>query len=223
MAEIKNNFFNANHAFNWLYDHISDRGVEFDGTKAIFNAGFYLHNPLDNHITTDFRAWSHEYAKAEWEWYLSGDRNISKLGDIYGKIPQIWTRMADDNGNVNSNYGYQWQRNGQLNYVIQKLRDKKDTRHAIISIYDGKEASSKYAFDTPCTCAIHFQVVDNKLDMSVMMRSNDLWYGFPNDQFTFSLLMKLVADAVDIPIGKYYHFATNMHIYNNKLNKRNER
>ena len=27
------------------------------------------------------------------------------LGEIYGKIPQIWKRMADQDGNVNSNYG----------------------------------------------------------------------------------------------------------------------
>ena len=88
-----------------------------------------------------------------------------------------------------------------------------------ISIYDGKEASSKYAFDTPCTCAVHFHIVDNKLDMSVMMRSNDLWYGFPNDQYCFSKLQKMVADDVDISIGKYYHFVTNLHIYNDKLKK----
>ena len=40
---------------------------------------------------------------------LSGDPNIIKLGQLYGKIPPIWERMADSKGNVNSNYGYQWQ------------------------------------------------------------------------------------------------------------------
>ncbi len=29
------------------------------------------------------------------------------LGEIYGKIPEIWKRMANDEGYVNSNYGYQ--------------------------------------------------------------------------------------------------------------------
>ena len=100
-----------------------------------------------------------------------------------------------------------------------KIREKKDTRHAVISIYDGKESSSRYMFDTPCTCAIHFHIIDNKLDMSVMMRSNDLWYGFPNDQYCFSKLQKMVADDVDVPVGKYYHFVTNLHIYNDKLKK----
>ena len=217
MGKLKQNFYNANHAFNYLWDHIIDNGVNFDNTKAIFNCGFYIHNPLDNIIDVDFRGWNKEYAEAEWQWYLSGDPSIDKLGSIYGKIPPIWEKMADANREVRSNYGHQWKRNGQLNYAIQKLRDKKDTRHAIISIYDGKEASSRYMFDTPCTNAIHFQVIDNKLNMSVMMRSNDLWYGFCNDQYCFSKLHELVCEQIEMPMGWYYHFVTNMHIYNDKL------
>lgn len=219
MGSLKQNFYNANEAFNYFWAEIPKIGVDFDNTKAIFNIGFTLHNPLDNHIRAKFRNWNHFYAESEWQWYLTGDPSIDMLGTLYGKIPPIWEKMADTNREVRSNYGWQWKRNGQLNYAIQRLRDKKDTRHAIISIYDGKEASSKYAFDTPCTCAVHFHIIDNKLDMSVMMRSNDLWYGFPNDQYCFSKLQKIVADDVDVPIGKYYHFVTNLHIYNDKLKK----
>ena len=219
MKNIRNEFYNANEAFNYFYKKINKDGVKFDNTKALFNVGFTLHNPMDNHIKSKIRNWNHLYAESEWQWYLTGDPNIDTLGRLYGKIPPIWEKMADANREVRSNYGWQWKRNGQLNYAIQKLRDKKDTRHAVISIYDGKESSSRYMFDTPCTCAIHFHIIDNKLDMSVMMRSNDLWYGFPNDQYCFSKLQKMVADDVDIPVGKYYHFVTNLHIYNDKLKK----
>ena len=73
-----------------------------DSTKALFNVGFYILNPTDNVITNRERKWNLEYARAEWQWYLSGDRNITKLGKIYGKIPPIWIKMADDDGNVNS-------------------------------------------------------------------------------------------------------------------------
>ena len=219
MGSMRQNFYNANHAFNYMWDYIIDNGVNFDNTKAIFNCGFYIRFPLENTITADFRNWNKEYAEAEWQWYLSGDPSIDKLGSIYGKIPPIWEKMADANREVRSNYGWQWKRKGQINYVIQKLIEKKDTRHAVISIYDGKEASSRYMFDTPCTCAIHFHIIDNKLDMSVMMRSNDLWYGFPNDQYCFSKLQRMIAEKVDLPVGKYYHFVTNLHIYNDKLNK----
>ena len=64
------------------------------------------------------------------------------------------------------------------------------------------------------------QIVDGKLCMSVMMRSNDLWYGFCNDQYCFSELQKMIAKRLKLDTGRYYHLATNMHIYNDKLDKR---
>ena len=183
---------------------------------ALFNIGFYIKKPLDNSILADHRKWNKEYAEAEWQWYLSGDPNVDKLGEIYGKVPEIWQRMVDSNNEVRSNYGWQWERNHQLDYVVAKLKDNPNTRHATVSIYDGKEHST-YAKDTPCTYAVQFTVLNNKLNMSVVMRSNDLWYGFCNDQYCFSNLQLLVAQRLEIQIGTYYHFAHNLHLYNKQI------
>ena len=209
-------FRNANEAYEYLFDRIIQDGVDFADTKALFNVGFYITNPLDNKIINRERNWKQEYAEAEWQWYLSGDNNIEKLGKIYGKVPEIWKRMADDKGNVNSNYGWQWQRNAQLDMVIETLRQKSETRQAAISIYDGKEITS-YAHDTPCTYAVQFTILHDRLDMCVTMRSNDLWYGFCNDQYCFSMLQGLVAHELNVEPGVYYHFAHNMHLYNDKI------
>ena len=209
-------FRNANEAYEYIHDRILQEGTEFGGTKALFNVGFYITDPKDRKIINKERKWNEEYAEAEWQWYLSGDPKISTLGDIYGKVPEIWKRMADPDGKVNSNYGYQWERNGQLDMILETLKHNKDTRQACISIYDGKEISD-YAFDTPCTYAIQFTIVHGRLDMCVTMRSNDLWYGFCNDQYQFSKLQELMAFRLDIETGVYYHFAHNMHLYNDKI------
>ena len=132
-------FRNANKAYEHTLDLLIREGVDYDNTKALWNVGFYIQDPLNNHITNKQRNWKLEYAEAEWQWYLSGDRNIKKLGELYGKVPPIWERMADTDGNVMSNYGWQWQRNNQIDYVVGKLRENKTTRHAAISIYDAKE------------------------------------------------------------------------------------
>ena len=210
-------FKNANEAYEYFHDQIILEGVDFDNTKALFNIGFTLENPIDNIITNKERKFNIEYAKAEWKWYLSGDRSINKLGEIYGKIPPIWKRMADSKGDVNSNYGYQWERNNQLDKVVDILRENPTTRRATISIYDGKEIND-YNRDTPCTYAVQFTILDNKLNMSVYMRSNDLWYGFCIDQYCFSMLQQHVAERLSMQVGSYYHHAHNLHLYNNKIN-----
>ena len=207
---------NANEAYEALLHDAIALGVDFDDTKALFNCGFTMTDPQDNWITNRERSWSLEYAEAEWQWYLSGDPSIYKLGELYGKIPPIWTRMADESGKVNSNYGYQWKRNCQIDNVCAKLKSNKNTRHAAISIYDGKEYD-KYKKDTPCTYAIQFTIINDKLCMSVYMRSNDIWYGFCNDQYQFSMLQQMIAKRLNRKVGWYYHHAHNMHLYNNKL------
>ena len=209
-------FRNANEAYEYLHDCIIQNGVNFANTKALFNVGFYITDSQDNKIINRKRNWKLDYAEAEWQWYLSGDRNIAKLGKLYGKVPEIWKRMADKHGNVNSNYGWQWNRNGQLDKIIQMLQDNPDTRQATISIYDGKEIQD-YSCDTPCTYAVQFTILHGRLDMCVTMRSNDLWYGFCNDQYCFSKLQKMVSNELNVEPGVYYHFAHNMHLYNDKI------
>jgi thymidylate synthase len=213
---MRTKFKNASEAFDYLYIKIKNTGIDFDNTKALFNVGFYLNKPQEKHIKSGFRKWNKLYAQAEWQWYLSGDRKVETLGSIYGKIPEIWAMMADENGEVNSNYGWQWDRNNQLNKVIEKLKSNPNTRHAAISIYDGKEINI-YTKDTPCTYAVQFTIIDDKLNMSVYMRSNDLWFGFCNDQYQFSMLQQEVAKELDMKVGWYYHHAHNMHLYKDKI------
>ena len=42
---MQNSYFNANEAFNDLWNYIPGQGTDFDNTKAIFNCGFYIQNP----------------------------------------------------------------------------------------------------------------------------------------------------------------------------------
>ena len=213
-------FRTANDAYEYLHDRIIQDGVDFAGTKALFNVGVYITDSQDNKIINRERNWKEDYAEAEWQWYLTGLPNIKMLGEIYGKIPAIWKRMANSEGYVNSNYGYQWQRGynhtSQLDYIVGLLKDNPETRQACISIYDGKEHPD-YKTDTPCTYAVQFTILHGRLDMCVTMRSNDLWYGFCNDQYCFSKLQKMVSNKLNIEPGVYYHFAHNMHLYNDKI------
>jgi thymidylate synthase len=206
-------FKNAQEAFEFYYNYILDNGETLDNTKFIQNIGFYIENPLDNKINTDFRNWKNSYAELEWEWYLSKNRNVSEIK----KHAKIWDKMHNGDNLVNSNYGYQWNRNNQLDFIIDELTKKPNSRRAVITIYDGKD-HQMHEFDTPCTLNIVFNITNDKLNMSVLMRSNDLWFGFCNDQYCFSKLQEMVALKLNLEIGWYYHFSNNLHIYDKHFN-----
>lgn len=212
-----NSFIDAQHAFEYYYDLILEKGYQVNNTKVIHNVGFEILLPDQNTIDTPWRKWSKDYADYEWQWYLSGNPSAVEIS----KRARIWESMMDQAGNVNSNYGYQWSRNDQLQKVIDILKKDKTSRKASISLYDGKEIDL-YSKDTVCTYAINFYINQDKLNMQVMMRSNDLVYGFCNDQYCFSNLQKIVSDQLQIDIGTYFHYVCNMHIYERHYNLKNK-
>lgn len=206
-------FKDANQAFSYLTARILKTGEVCQNTLAIRNFGFYIANPTDSAITEPWRKWSARYAEREWNWYQSHSRDVSELQ----KHAPTWAKMHGGDCQVNSNYGWQWTRNQQLKKVLRKLALRHDTRRAYITIYDGKEQDD-YAFDTPCTLNIGFSIRQEAnieyLDMEVIMRSNDLIFGFCNDQYCFSKLQNHAAKFLDIKVGSYYHYASSLHIYN---------
>ena len=204
---------NANQAFNILANRIAGCGeVPGNNTIRLQNVGFYMAYPERNHITEEWRQWNVKYAEREWNWYLSHSRDVSELQ----KHAPVWKRMHGGDCQVNSNYGWLWNRNKQLQKVIEKLENNPDTRQAWLTLYDGKEMDD-YDYDTPCTLNIGFKIQEYQtqkiLNMTVMMRSNDLIFGFCNDQYCFSQLQKYVASRIGVAIGNYYHFAQDLHIY----------
>ena len=206
-------FTSAQDAFEFYYDSIMENGYDCNNTKVLHNVGFEIIRPEKNEINTPWRKWSKDYADYEWDWYMSANPNAEEIS----QRAKIWRNLMDDNGNVNSNYGYQWNRNDQLNKVIELLRKDNTTRRASLSLYDGKEIDL-YEKDTICTYAINFYIRDNELSMQVMMRSNDLVYGFCNDQYCFSKLQMYVADKLGLKLGNYFHYVCNLHIYERHYN-----
>lgn len=201
-------FESAQDAFEFYYEEINKYGDYLGNTKCLHNIGFEISNPTHRSINTPGRKFNEEYAEYEWQWYLSGERSAVDIA----KRAKIWASCMDENGEVNSNYGWQWKRGDQLGYVIRELTENPDSRRASISIYDAKDRWN-FANDTPCTYAINFYIRDNELCMSVMMRSNDLWFGFCNDQYCFSKLQELVANKLELEVGTYFHFVNNLHLY----------
>jgi thymidylate synthase len=208
-------FQTVTEAFEYYYRKL-DSQPNSNGTKTMYNQMFTILDTKQKVVKTPERSFKIDYAEKEWEWYLSKNRDASEIA----KVAKIWYNHMDERGYVNSNYGWQWSRNNQLEYAIKELQRDKYSRRAVISIYDGKEHTG-YSKDTPCTLSIQFYYTpeSDKLHMTVLMRSNDLWFGFCNDAYCFLKLHELVANSLNSDQGFYTHYAHNLHIYERHYNK----
>jgi thymidylate synthase len=196
-------------SFEELFKYLRYYGHDFANTKAEFNISFTVLDPLDKVIKTPKRKFNVDYAEYEWEWYMKGDRDATEISER----AKIWKNMMVPNTTeVNSNYGYFWNYNNQLDRVITDLKENKETRRAIIVHYSLDELD-RYKYDTPCNDVLNFYVHEDKLHLTVFARSIDLVFGYCNDQYTFAKLMEYVSEKTGYSVGKINWMITNLHIY----------
>jgi len=167
----------------------------------------------------DARKLNLDYCKKEWLWYIRADKYDSSIE----KHAKMWLKLKQADGSYNSNYGQyifakpQGGGDSQFWYCYKQLLADPGTRRAAMVLLKQDHLYPENT-DTVCTYAINFCIEDHRLHMTVMMRSNDVIYGFTNDAFCFgqlyTFMFKLLkAKMPDLQYGTYTHMANSMHVY----------
>jgi thymidylate synthase len=118
---------------------------------------------------------------------------------------------SEDNGLFHGAYGLRTV--DQYGPVVERLKNDPDSRQAVVTIWDPKLDLLPNKKDYPCTILHQFRIRDNKLNMSVYMRSNDVWLGAAYDFFQFTRVQIAMASVLGIKPGKYTHHVGSLHIY----------
>jgi thymidylate synthase len=188
--------------------------------KVDLNKGFPL-------LTTKKMQWKsllHEVL-----WYLSGENHIRNLR----QHTKIWDAWADENGNLETAYGYYWrhfpsaQKNkdgewvisevDQIQYVIDEIKRNPSSRRLVVSAWEpGNATTSKLP---PCHYTFVFNVNNGKLNCHLTQRSGDIALGIPFNLAAYSILTQIIAQQVGLEVGEFAHTIIDAHIYvGNKLN-----
>ncbi len=123
-----------------------------------------------------------------------------------------FTRYAEPNGSFWGAYGERM--GSQLMHVWHKLREDPDTRQAVITLWQPTLDNQRGKRDYPCTVALTFRLINRKrLELTTVMRSNDVWLGTPYDLFQFTQLQLTMATLLGVEAGVYRHVALSLHIY----------
>lgn len=119
--------------------------------------------------------------------------------------------FAEDNGIFHGAYGLRT--DGQYDAVIKKLKNDSDSRQAVVTIWNPEYDNQPSKRDYPCTVLHQFRIRNNRLNMSVYMRSNDVWLGAAYDFFQFTQVQIALASVLGVEPGKYAHHVGSLHIY----------
>ncbi len=148
----------------------------------------------------------------------------------FAKASKFWRTIANPDGTVNSAYGYLIWKNkshGSEKYegvmrtpwewAKESLIADKDTRQALLR-FSLPEHQFKGNKDQTCTLSGNFLIRENRLHLSVVMRSNDLVLGLAYDLPWFiSLIDRMVEELrptyPTLEKGTYTHTVHSLHIY----------
>jgi deoxycytidylate deaminase len=161
---------------------------------------------------------SQEYLEKELDFYASGSRQLEDAV----KMSKFWSKCSDDGKTINSNYGFllfhDENKHGftQFEHAINCLRNNPDSKKAVMTLYSKEHAY--ISNDNPCTLIINLYIQGDALNMQVIMRSNDLWYGLPYDLPFFRVvhytaLAMLKRTYPNLGLGYHIHQALNLHFY----------
>jgi thymidylate synthase len=174
----------------------------------------FIIDPASSIANFENRKFNWKYLAGELAWYLKKDRDVDFIGNFSG----FWSTLTNpDSNEINSNYGSLVFNKEQFGWVIDSLVADKYSRQAIM-FFNQPKFQFKENKDFVCTMYSNFFIRDNKLNMKVQMRSNDIFYGLTFDAPFFAFLMqsvhiKLLETYPDLELGQYYHFADNLHYY----------
>lgn len=69
----------------------------------------------------------------------------------------------------------------------------------------------------PCHGDLHFNIIGDRLDMTMVQRSCDVILGLPSNWAEYSALLIAMAHTHNLKPGEFCHFISNAHIYSNSL------
>jgi thymidylate synthase len=187
--------------------------------KEILNCIIEVEEPNINLFKSEHRSSPEKYIGAELLYYFSG----TNKADFIENYASLWKQLKNDKNEVNSAYGYlifkeeNQDQYTQYEWVIESLKKDKDSRQAFMHFnkprhqYDGNK-------DQVCTLIALFHIRDNKLNMTLTMRSNDIILGFMTDFVFFNILHQQVYLHIkdyypELTMGTYTHISHSMHLY----------
>lgn len=208
MKDIKNKFAELYKAYkNGEYELVNGT-IEFFAPTYVIERG-----------EESFRPASQDYIEREKQWYLTQSLNVH---DIPGKCPKIWEMVSDDDGTINSNYGWMCfspENGSQYDECLKELRRDPNSRRATMifnrpSMHKDQHGKFGNMQDFCCTYAYQYLLRNGKLNMVVYMRSNDFGgFGINNDSAWAFYMMDKMAEELGVESGDLIWSAASTHVY----------
>lgn len=201
---------------------------------------YYPHQRVLFNRARDCNPFFHVYESL---WMLAGRNDLASLTTYvkdFGKYSDDGETLHGAYGyRWRKYFGYD-----QLDWIIEELTADPSTRRCVLQMWDGGRTERMTRWDSesqtelftdnweavggtgdlyvathggkdvPCNLCAVFEVVEDKLNMTVYNRSNDTILGMLGaNAVHFSFLQEYVAQSAGYDLGSYFQISSNCHVY----------
>lgn len=207
---------NVTSAFQKCLDEIFKNGqyvtVRGNETKELSPCSFIIEDPLSRVYIIPNRRNNIFSTIAETLWVIGGRNDIKYLSYYLPRSEEF----SDDGLVWRAGYGPRlrnWKGVDQFKEIVNLINSDPNTRRAVMSIFD-PASDFINSRDIPCNNWLHFLVRNNKLDMSIAVRSCDIMWGFTGiNTFEWSVIQELISFWTGYEVGKMSFFIGSFHLY----------
>lgn len=146
--------------------------------------------------------------------YVLTDRND------HAPLSRIVKRMASfstDGTTLDGAYGHRLQKffgHNQLIEVVRKFSRDITDRRQVMSLWHPNDLLNTGSKDLPCNIAVLPRIVNGKMNLTVLNRSNDVFWGLLGANMPqFAFLNEFLASACQVDMGENTHLSNNLHMY----------
>lgn len=139
---------------------------------------------------------------------------------VYPSKKQLLDVVFNDTGNNSLDYTYGARLlkfdnalNQITQYVIPLLKERPKTRRAVAQVYDPRRDSSQRRTSTPGIIYVHFVRRNNALHCNCMLRSNDVFFGYPANIIQIHHIHQWVADKLKTGQGSITTVSNSAHVF----------
>lgn len=158
--------------------------------------------PLNPYRISKYSAFDEKYMK-EYTKNLINGKDASFDYDYYTRLCAYTPDGISSSNSLN-----------QIDYIVNKLKSQPTSRRAQAITWI--PMCDTEMDNVPCLQYVQAHIVDNKLDFTVMFRSNDMLLAFGANAYALSKMQETIAQAVGIDVGTYTHISLIPHVYDKR-------
>jgi thymidylate synthase len=186
--------------------HIIDEGIEFSDhdqrkCKEELNVMIKINHP-EQDITKPI-----EVMRSLKKWVYP---ELDELEDIFFKKEASSFYYYTYGARI---FNYANVKNQVDDFIIPLLKKDPNSRRAVVVLYSPVADSRVNKKETPSLISIFIKIIEKKLTLTIVIRSNDMFIGWPANIYQVYLLQKYVGEKLGIETGSITTISHSAHIF----------